>query len=94
MERLLDALAVVDDILEANSSVTADGNGPSEGDSSLFSALERVQDLGPGWNVEVIEDASTGLRSPSTTLRTLVGKRSNASKTRCFHTRNRRHRAR
>jgi len=63
MERVLDALAVVDDILEASSSITADDHGADADDNSLTSALGRVQDLGPEWDTKAIEAACTELRS-------------------------------
>jgi len=63
MERVLDALAVVDDILETSSSVTADDHGSGVDDTGLVSALRRVQDLGPEWDVEAIEAACAELRS-------------------------------
>jgi hypothetical protein len=63
MERVLDALAVVDDILETSPSITADNHGADYDESSLSSALRRMQNLGPEWNVEEIEAACAGLRS-------------------------------
>jgi len=63
MGRVLDALAVVDDILEANSSIPADGYGPDKDESHLRSALRCVQELGPEWNAEAIETACAELRS-------------------------------
>jgi hypothetical protein len=63
MERVLDALTVVDDILETNSSITADDHGSDADESSLSSALGRVQDLGPEWDGEAIEAACAELRS-------------------------------
>ena len=63
MKRVLDALAVVDDILEANPSVTADDHRADADESSLRSALRRVKNLGPEWDAEAIEDAYVELRS-------------------------------
>jgi hypothetical protein len=63
MARLLDALAVVDDILNASASVTDDDHGTDEGESSLVSALKRVRGLGPEWHVEEIDAACGRLRS-------------------------------
>jgi hypothetical protein len=63
MERVLDALAVVDDILETSSSITADDQGSDADESSLSSALRCVQDLGGEWNGEEIEATCVELRS-------------------------------
>ena len=63
MERVLDALAVVDDILEANSFIAADDHGTDADDNSLRNALGRVQDLGPEWNNKAIEAACAELCS-------------------------------
>ncbi|EMA48606.1 hypothetical protein [Halococcus salifodinae] len=63
MQRVLDTHAVVDDILETSSSITADDHGADADESSLRSVLGRVQDLGPEWDDEAIEDACAGLRS-------------------------------
>jgi hypothetical protein len=63
MQRVLDALAVVDDILETSPSITDGNHGSDETDASLSSALRRVQNLGPEWDIEEIEAAYAGLRS-------------------------------
>ena len=49
MARLLDALTVVDDILDARNTAldSASDQGRCENESNLVSALERVRDLGP-----------------------------------------------
>jgi hypothetical protein len=60
---VLDALAVVDDILEANSFIAADDHGTDADDNSLRNALGRVQDLGPEWNNKAIEAACAELCS-------------------------------
>ncbi|GAA0473714.1 hypothetical protein MUK72_19880 (plasmid) [Halococcus dombrowskii] len=61
MQRVLDALAVVDDILEANPSLGTDSSGGDE--TGLGHALRRVRDLGPEWDAASIEGACAGLRA-------------------------------
>ena len=49
MARLVDAIAVVDDILDARTTALDSSGDPrtSKNESDLVSALERVRDLGP-----------------------------------------------
>ena len=64
MGRLLDALAVVDDILDARTTaLDSSGDQRTSGnESDLVSALERVRDLGPAWNAAAIESTYAALR--------------------------------
>ena len=65
MARLLDALAVVDDILDTrNTPLDSSGDQrTSENESDLVNALERVRDFGPAWDASAIESAYATLRT-------------------------------
>jgi hypothetical protein len=67
MARVLDALAVVDDVLDASTAGidtrTDQQVSGNENERSLVDALERVRGLGPEWTASEIETACAALQS-------------------------------